>query len=276
MSLHGAPVAVNREHAIGVFDSGIGGLTVVRALHEALPDERIVYFGDTARLPYGTKSATTVAGYAAQITEFLLARDVKMLVVACNTMAAVALPVVTRLASVPVIDVLEAGARAAADRAGARRVAVLATHTTVSSGAYERAIRAQRADLTVISQACPLFAPLVEEGWVDHPVTELAAREYLRPVLAADVDAIVLGCTHYPLLSPLLARLVGPGVVLVDSARTTAARARAALAACDLLRAPGGAAPVHRYYVTDVPPRFREVAALCLGHPLPDVQLVPW
>ncbi len=270
-----ACVVVNRDRPIGVFDSGIGGLTVAHALMSALPHERIVYFGDTARLPYGTKSSATVAGYAAQITDFLLKRDVKMLVVACNTMAAVALPVVTNLSPVPVVDVLDAGARAAAASSRSRRIGVLATLTTVSSGAYERAIGAHAPDARVVSQACPLFAPLVEEGWLDHPVTELTAREYLRPVLAQGVDTLVLGCTHYPLLKPLLARLAGPATTLVDSAETTALRV-AELLTAQGLRCESKAEPAHEYYVTDLPQRFRAVGALCLGRPLPEVHLVHW
>ncbi len=267
---------MTRERPIGVFDSGIGGLTVVHALMRALPNERIVYFGDTARLPYGTKSSATIAGYAAQITEFLLKRDVKMLVVACNTMAAVALPVVTGLSPVPVVDVLDAGARAAAGVSRVGRVGVLATLTTVSSGAYERALRIHAPELHVVAKACPLFVPLVEEGWLDHPVTELTAQEYLRPVLAQGVDTLVLGCTHYPLLKPLLTRLVSDTTVLVDSAETTAARVAAVLQAQDLCRPPGDMPPAHEYHVTDVPQRFRAVGALCLGGPLPDVHLVRW
>ena len=266
---------MDRDRPIGVFDSGIGGLTVAHALMTALPHERILYFGDTARLPYGTKSSATVAAYAAQITEFLLRRDVKMLVVACNTMAAVALPVIVGMSPVPVVDVLDAGARAAAaSRSG--RVGVLATLTTVNSGAYERAIHEYRPDFTVVSQACPLFAPLVEEGWLDHPVTELTAQEYLKPVVAQGVDTLVLGCTHYPLLKPLLARLVGPEMTLVDSAQTTAARVLDLLTSWDLHRAASCRLPEHEYFVTDLPQRFRAVGALCLGRALPDVHLVHW
>ena len=267
---------MNRDRPIGVFDSGIGGLTVAHALMTALPDEQIVYFGDTARLPYGTKSSATVAGYAAQITEFLLKRDVKMLVVACNTMAAVALPVITGMSPVPVVDVLDAGARAAAQASRIGRVGVLATLTTIHSGAYEKAIHAYRPDFVVVSQACPLFAPLVEEGWLDHPVTELTAKEYLRPVLLEGVDTLVLGCTHYPLLKPLLRRLVGPQTSLVDSAQTTAARVEELLTTWDLRRSATLKPPEHEYYVTDLPQRFRAVGALCLGRPLPDVHLVHW
>lgn len=264
-----------RDQPIGVFDSGIGGLTVVAALMAALPNEEIVYFGDTARLPYGVKSPATIAGYAAQITTFLLQHNVKMLVVACNTMAAVALDVITGLSPVPVVNVLDAGAAAAVASSGRRQIGVLATLTTVNSGAYQRALVAHDASLTIIAQPCPLFVPLVEEGWIDHPVTVLTAREYLSPMLAAGVDALVLGCTHYPLLKPVLAQIAGPGVVLIDSASTTAAQVAAWLERHDLRRV-ASRPPRHSYYVSDLPQRFRAVGALCLGQPLPEVHLVPW
>ncbi|MDR1462579.1 MAG: glutamate racemase, partial [Azoarcus sp.] len=189
---------------IGVFDSGVGGLTVVRALMERLPLESIVYFGDTARVPYGVKSVATIEQYAAQIVDLLLRQNVKMLIVACNTMAAVALKTIaTHADGIPIIDVIEAGARAAADGLGGR-IGVIGTPTTINSNAYARRIHALSPGLRVYSQACPLFVPLVEEGWLDHPVTRLTAQEYLRPVLAEDIDSLVLGCTHYPLLKPLL------------------------------------------------------------------------
>ncbi len=268
-------MSVARNRPIGVFDSGVGGLTVVRALMAALPHERIVYFGDTARVPYGVKSSATVAGYAAQITDFLLKCDVKMLVVACNTMAAVAMNVITDMSPVPVINVLDAGAAAAARATRNRRVGVLATLTTVHSGAYVRALESCRQDLTIVSQACPLFVPLVEEGWVDHPVTALTAREYLAPVLAAAVDTIVLGCTHYPLLRPVLGRLAGDQVTLIDSASTTAAEVDEVLRASDLACVEQRLAH-HEFHVTDFPQRFRAVGELCLGRALPDVHLVHW
>lgn len=267
---------MNRDRPIGVFDSGIGGLTVVHALMAALPDEQIVYFGDTARLPYGVKSPATVAGYAVQITEFLLKRNVKMLVVACNTMAAVALDVVTRMSPVPVVNVLDAGARAAVGVSHNHRLGVLATLTTIHSGAYSRAISAYDPHVVIIPQACPLFAPLVEEGWMDHPVTELTAREYLSPVLAEGVDTLLLGCTHYPLLRPVLARLAGPAVALVDSAVTTAVEVTRLLDASDLRRMPSPVPPRHEFYVTDVPQRFRIIGERFLGCSLPHVDLVHW
>jgi glutamate racemase len=264
-----------RRLPIGVFDSGIGGLTVVRALRERLPRESIYYFGDTARVPYGVKSAETIRQYSTQIVDFLLGHQVKLLVIACNTMAAVAADAIRERAAVPVLDVIEAGAEVAAAGTRNRRVGVIGTLTTVGSGAYEEAIRARASDATVLSQACPLFVPLVEEGWLDHPVTQLTAAEYLAPLLAAGIDTLVLGCTHYPLLQPLLQEVAGRDVRLVDSAETTAARAAALLGELELL---GDAAspPAHRFFVTDVPQRFRAVGERFLGLPMPDIDLVHW
>ncbi|ANQ85918.1 glutamate racemase [Azoarcus olearius] len=264
------------SRSIGVFDSGIGGLTVVRALMERLPFENIIYFGDTARVPYGVKSVATIEQFTAQITDFLLQQDVKMLIVACNTMAAVAAHIVAaRAGGIPVLDVIEAGARAAVAASPGGRIGVIGTPTTVNSNAYARRIHELDAGARVYSQACPLFVPLVEEGWLDHPVTRMTAQEYLRPVLAEEVDSLVLGCTHYPLLKPLLRDVAGPGVKLIDSALTTAELAAERLNDCGL--AQGGSAPAnYRYYVTDVPLRFQTIGERFLGRSLGRVERVDW
>jgi len=261
------------EFPIGVFDSGIGGLTVARALMHRLPHEQILYFGDTARVPYGVKSADTITQYATQITDFLLKQQVKLLVVACNTMAAVATSEIRTRAPVPVLDVIETGAKVAAQCTRNHRIGVIGTLTTIDSGAYDAAIHEHNPAITIHSQACPLFVPLVEEGWLDHPVTLLTAQEYLTPVLTQGIDTLVLGCTHYPLLEPLLNGVVGSAVQLVDSAEATAARTGALLAQLELLNS-GITAPAHRFYITDVPQRFRTVGERFLGHPLVDVQVV--
>ncbi|MDR1228351.1 MAG: glutamate racemase [Azoarcus sp.] len=260
---------------IGVFDSGVGGLTVVRALMERLPLESIVYFGDTARVPYGVKSVATIEQYAAQIVDFLLRRGVKMLIVACNTMAAVALKTIAaRAGNIPVIDVIEAGARTAADGQGGR-IGVIGTPTTINSNAYARRIHALAPGARVYSQACPLFVPLVEEGWLDHPVTRLTAQEYLRPVLAEDIDSLVLGCTHYPLLKPLLRDVAGEGVRLIDSALTAAELAAVRLQQAGL--AATGAEPAAcRYIVTDIPLRFQTIGERFLGRSLGEIERVDW
>lgn len=264
------------KRPIGVFDSGVGGLTVVRALMERLPLESIVYFGDTARVPYGVKSVATIEHFTAQITDFLLRCDVKMLVIACNTMAAVAADVVhQRAGEVAVLDVIEAGARAAVASSPGGRIGVIGTPTTINSNAYARRMHAIDPSLRVYSQACPLFVPLVEEGWLDHPVTRLTAQEYLRPVLAEEVDSLVLGCTHYPLLKPLLREVVGPDVRLIDSAVTTAELAAQRLQdsglACDDPRP-----SAYRFVVTDVPLRFQTVGERFLGRSLGVVEKLDW
>ncbi|MFZ5483441.1 MAG: glutamate racemase [Pseudomonadota bacterium] len=263
------------SNPIGVFDSGVGGLTVVRALMERLPFESIHYFGDTARVPYGVKSVETIAHYTTQIAQFLLEKRVKLLVVACNTMAAVAAQVVRDLSPVPVLDVIEAGALNALAATRSRRIGVIGTPTTVNSNAYGRAIHLVEPDARVVSQACPLFVPLVEEGWLDHPVTRLTAQEYLKPVLAEKIDTLVLGCTHYPLLKPLLAEVAGPGIDLVDSAEAMAERAAALLTDLDL-HTPSRVPADYHFYVTDVPLRFQTIGERFLGRSLSNVHVVKW
>lgn len=266
------PVHCDASCPIGIFDSGVGGLTVARAVMDRLPHERIVYFGDTARVPYGVKSPDTVARYAGEITKFLLDKNVKLLVVACNTMAAVALPAITALSPVPVIEVVTAGAKSALAVSKTRRIGIIATPSTIASRAYEKALALFGGpDVRVVAKACPLFVPLVEEGWLDHPATRLVAEEYLLPLLAEDLDTLILGCTHYPLLAPLLQSVAGPGVRLQDSATAMAERAAAVLAELGL--AQGDGAPRHVFHVTDLPLRFREIGERFLGRPMEDVRL---
>ncbi|MCX7945644.1 MAG: glutamate racemase [Hydrogenophilus sp.] len=259
---------------IGVFDSGVGGLTVVRAVMERLPNEAVLYFGDTARVPYGVKSAATIRRYAREIVEFLVGEGVKLLIVACNSMAAVAGEEIRRAAGeVPVLDVLETGAQAAVATPGVRTVAVIGTSATVESGAYVHRIAQLAPEVRVVARACPLFVPLVEEGWVDHPVTEWVAREYLTPLVAEGIDVLVLGCTHYPLLKSVLTQVVGEGVTLVDSA-VAVAEAAARLLAAEGLERQISTAPTHRFVVTDQPPRFHALAERFLARSLPKVEWV--
>jgi glutamate racemase len=257
---------------IGVFDSGIGGLTVVRELLHQLPHEHLVYFGDTARVPYGNKSPDTVRRYAREILHWLLGRDVKMVVVACNTASAHALDELQRLAPVPVEGVIGPGARAAVAATRGGRIGVIGTAGTVRSGAYERAIRALAPEATVRQRACPLFVPLVEEGWLEHPATRLVAHEYLDPLVGAGVDTLVLGCTHYPLLKPLLASVLGPGIRLIDSAEETARAVAAELEASGIGNAAGETADV-RFAVSDAPDAFERVGGAFLGDRVRNVEL---
>lgn len=257
---------------IGVFDSGVGGLTVVRALMERLPFESIYYFGDTARVPYGVKSVQTIAHYTTQITEFLLEKQVKLLIIACNTMAAVSAQVVRDLSPTPVLDVIEAGALAALAATRSNRIGVIGTPTTINSNAYAQAIHAIEPQARLTSQACALFVPLVEEGWLDHPVTRLTAQEYLRPVLAEKVDTLVLGCTHYPLLKPLLQEVAGSDVTLVDSANAMAERTAALLTDMGL-HSPRQSPPRYHFWVTDVPLRFQTIGERFLGRTLSNVHV---
>ncbi|MBN2172402.1 MAG: glutamate racemase [Candidatus Krumholzibacteriota bacterium] len=261
------------ERAIGIWDSGLGGLTVVRAMQARLPGERILYFGDTARVPYGTKGAETVRRFARQNSAFLLEKGVKLMVVACNTASAVALDDLAGRLPVPVVGVIAPGARAAAAATASGIVGVIGTPATIQSGAYAGALQAARGGLSVESRACPLFVPLVEEGWLDHPATRLIAGEYLAPLAASGVDTLVLGCTHYPLLAPLLAEIMGEGVRLVDSAAETAREVARRLAADGLL-APEGAAGGLECFVSDLPLRFRQVGELFLGRRIDAIQLV--
>lgn len=247
---------------IGVFDSGVGGLTVVAALRKRLPREAILYLGDTARLPYGTKSPATVTQYTRRNLRFLEERGVKAVVVACNTASALALPhLVPRL---PTWGVIEPGAERAAQLSRGR-VGVLATESTVLSNAYGRALHARRPELHVVSQACPLFVPLVEEGWGDDPVVESVARRYLEPLIVDRVDTVVLGCTHYPMLAAVIQRILGPEVTLVDSAEATALTVEATLAALGLAEPEGGAIPEDHFCVTDAGERFARIAGRFLG-----------
>ncbi|HYT03819.1 MAG TPA: glutamate racemase [Gemmatimonadales bacterium] len=259
---------------LGVFDSGIGGLTVARALFERLPRESVIYFGDTARVPYGPKSPETVRRYSAEILTYLLHQGVKAVVVACNTSTAQALDHLKTHSPVPVVGVIEPGAGAAARASTSGRIGVIGTVGTVASGAYERAIKAVRPDATVYARACPLFVPLVEEGWFDHPATELIAREYLQPLQRARVDVVVLGCTHYPLLKPLLVRVLGRDVALIDSAEETASAVQREIAQRGLT-APAASEPTHRFVVSDDEPHFRSVGARFLGEKLRKVEVVP-
>ena len=259
-----------------MFDSGVGGLTVLRALRRELPAEDFVYLGDTARLPYGTKSAASVVRYAEQAADALVARGLRCLVVACNTASAVALePLRRRYAPLPVVGVIEPGARAACAATRSGSIAVIATEGTVRAAAYEKAIRGVRPGARVVSAACPLFVALAEEGWTEGEVVDLVARRYLRPILTGQEqpDVLLLGCTHFPVLAPAIRRVAGAGVVLVDSAATTAASVR------ELPGVNGGDGAARgsvTLLATDGAARFARVGSGFLGEPIAadEVQIV--
>jgi len=257
----------DRHSAIGVFDSGVGGLTVLKALIERLPQESTVYLGDLARLPYGTKSGEVVTKYSLASARVLLEYGIKLLVVACNTASAVALPALRAQLSIPVLGVIGPGAHAAAKATRSGKIAVIGTPGTIKSGAYQDALKAERSDLEVRARACPLFVPLAEEGWTQGDVPRLVAKEYLGGGFLDGVDTLVLGCTHYPLLAGVIQELAGPQVTLVDSAKATADAVAVALNEKDLLKLERSAVERH-YLVTDTPERFIEVGARFLGRPL--------
>lgn len=259
--------------AIGIFDSGVGGLTVLKEIIKVLPQEDTIYLGDTARVPYGTKSPETVIRYSRQITSFLVSRDIKMLVVACNTASAVALTALKKEFSIPIVGVIDPGASRAVAATRSGKIGVIGTAATIKSSAYAKAIKRINPEIEVVTCACPLFVPLAEEGWVDNEVARLTAGSYLQGLKEAGVDTLVLGCTHYPILKKVIAEVMGEGVTLVDSAEETARTVAGILTAKKLLR-PSTEKGNHHFYVTDVPAGFIRVGNRFLGGRLGDVYQV--
>ena len=257
----------NSELPIGIFDSGIGGLTVVRQIHRVLPHEDLVYLGDTARVPYGTKSPGTVVRFACEDTQFLIQQNVKAVVVACNTVSAWALPTLERKFSVPIFGVIIPGAQAALKKTRNRRIGVIGTTTTIRSQAYNRAILARDDSARVFARACPLLVPLVEEGWTSNKITQAILRAYLSPMSRRRIDTLVLGCTHYPLLKKAIRGLVGREVALVDSAESCAQFLGERLDGTQLLARTRRRTGVIRPFVTDEVERFDELAKRFLGVP---------
>lgn len=256
--------ADNRARPIGVFDSGIGGLTVLKELTALLPGEDFIYLGDTARLPYGTKSNEVIVRYSRENTEFLLAKGIKLLVVACNTSSAVALGEIASHTMVPVIGVIEPGARAAVKASRTGKIGVIGTEATIASGAYTRAIQNLRPRAEIYTRACPLLVPLVEEGWTDNEIAERTVAYYLESLKASGIDTLLLGCTHYPLLRGVFERVLGARVRIVDSAVATAAEVREKLAALKLKRR-GAGAGAQSFFVTETPDRFVRVGRRFIG-----------
>lgn len=259
---------------IGVFDSGIGGLTVVSALRRLLPNESIYYLGDTARVPYGGKSPSTVQRYSREIVALLLGENAKTVVIACNTASAVALPALHEHMPVALIGVIDPGARAAIAATRNGHVGVIGTRATIRSGAYERALRELNADVRVSARACPLLVPLIEEGWLHNEVTDRVIMQYLQPLIDAEIDTLVLGCTHYPLLRPTISRLLGDGIVLVDSAENCA-RAVGDLLTQQKLHASAENGGRLQVALTDPPDAFLEIAHCALQLEIGVVRLQP-
>ena len=258
---------------IGVFDSGIGGLTVLREIWEAVPEESTIYFGDNSRSPYGTKSRSTIIRYSLQNMKFLESRDVKMIVVACNTASAYAYEELKARAKVPVVEVVTPGADVACRATKNGKIGIIATKGTISTGVYKKAVEDRAKELgmnniEIFQQACPLFVSLAEEGWWDTEVTRLTAEEYLKPLKAAGVDTLVMACTHYPLLSKVIKEVMGDGVVLVNTGEATA-RVVKELLESEGTASEGNKSPVREFYTSDEPELFEQVAAPFLGEGLP-------
>ena len=254
---------MNKDNPIGLFDSGIGGLTVLQKIIEVLPRENTVYLGDTARAPYGIKSTETVLRYSFENTDFLVEKDVKLVVVACNTSTAVALERLQEKLAVPVIGVIEPGVIRALSVSKKKKVGVIGTEATIQSGAYTKALRAEDPSVEVYSRACPLFVPLAEEGWTDNAVADMTVKAYLGSLRQSGIDTLILGCTHYPLLKNAIRRFMGSGVKLVDSAEEVAKNVGAVLKKESLARKTGKGS--HSFFVTDAPDRFVKVGRRFLG-----------
>lgn len=255
--------------AIGVFDSGVGGLTVVRELIRQLPGESIIYFGDTARVPYGIKSKETVIRFSIENILFLLKQEVKLICIACNTVSSIALPVIRGHFRVPMVGVISPGAREAVYATKNKRIGVIGTKATIASGAYEREIKSLDTRIKVTSCACPLFVPFVEEGWLDQRAVLEVAGVYLEPMKKAGADTLILGCTHYPLLKSVIKKVMGSGVTLIDSAKQVATEVKQILSTDGLLEA--NHRPVRSFYVSDGPAWFSGLARRFLGHSIKNV-----
>jgi len=262
---------VSEELPIGIFDSGVGGLTVMKEIVALLPGENIIYFGDTARVPYGTRSRETVTKYSIENTEFLMSKGIKALVVACNTASSVSLAFLRKKFPVPVIGVVEPGARAAAAASKLKKVAVIGTEATINSRSYEEAIKAIDGSVEVSGIACPLFVPLIEEGWLDGEVVKLTAEKYLSSLRYNGVDSIVLGCTHYPMIKDVIKDVMG--VPLIDSAVETAKEVKRVLEEKGMLRQ-GGDGGSREFFVTDFPEKFSHVGENFLGHEILNISKV--
>ncbi len=264
---------MNKSNPIGVFDSGIGGLTVVKQLKQFLPKENIVYFGDTARVPYGTKSNSAVIEYAIQDAQFLINKNVKLIVVACNTVSSVALDILREKFSVPIIGMILPGAKMAVGKSKRKKIGVIGTEATVSNAAYSKELLKIDGSIKVYEKACPLFVPLAEEGWLEHPATKLIAEEYLSELREHNIDTLILGCTHYPLLRNLIQTVIGEDVELIDSGTAAAVVVEEYLQAQNLLN-DSAVEGNDLFYVSDMPAKFRLIAERFLGKKIPNLQKI--
>ncbi|MBA3720886.1 MAG: glutamate racemase [Parachlamydiaceae bacterium] len=259
-----------RSYHIGMFDSGVGGLTVMHQLMHSLPHESVIYFGDTARIPYGSKSQETIIRYSIENAIFLLEKNIKLLVVACNTASAFALERLRKIFNIPIIGVIEPGAEKACSVTRNRRLAVLGTKGTILSGAYQREISKRLPNSFVLPIACPLFVPLVEERFLDHCSAQMIVKEYLAPIKNQGIDTILLGCTHYPLLKHLIQQEVGPEIMLVDSA-STCAEMVARILQQNNMETHFGSEPNYQYHVSDDPKKFKDQVEMLFGNPIHEV-----
>ncbi|MBA4251596.1 MAG: glutamate racemase [Chlorobiaceae bacterium] len=264
---------MEKAKPIGVFDSGIGGLTVVRKLSSTLPNENIVYFGDTARVPYGSKSNETVIEYSIQNTKFLIEKNVKAVVVACNTASSVAIPELRKRFSIPIIEMINPGATAALKATRNNKIGVIGTRATINNKAYSKEIKKFNENVEVFEVACPLFVPLAEEGWIDHKATYEIAEEYLKPFKEFGIDTLVLGCTHYPILAKVIQEVIGDDVMLIDSGVASSEIVRAEIDRIGLTTN-SNTLGNQNFYVSDLPIKFKEIAELFLGREIKNVQKV--
>lgn len=261
-------------NSIGIFDSGFGGLTVMRAIRELMPHENIIYFGDTARLPYGSKSADTILRYSLENASLLAKQGVKVLVIACNTSCSAALDQVRKASNIPVIGITEQGVEETARRLPQGKIGILGTRATITSGIYQQQIHSRCANLEISAISCPLFVPLVEEGYVEHPLSIFVVQEYLRPLKNKEINGVLLGCTHYPLLQAAIQQELGPDVLLINPAIACAEKTREILAENDLLN-PSTSLPHYQFFVSDDPEKFRLMGKTFLNYPIEHVLQFP-
>jgi glutamate racemase len=264
---------ISPKNPIGIFDSGIGGLTVARAVFEQLPSENIIYLGDTARLPYGTKSRETVILYSIECVKFLLKKKVKMIVVACNTASSVALPFISKITKIPIIGVIEPGSKAASENTRNNKIGVIGTLGTVQSKAYDKFIQRYNKKAKIKSQACSLFVQLAEDGWTDNKIAEMVANEYLADLKKSKIDTVILGCTHYPVLKKTISKVLGKKIKLIDSGNEAAKEVKKILEKTNMQNS-GKKNGYHRFYVTDFPNKFKEISERFLGKNIRGVQKI--